>query len=441
MRYLERLVDIELKKWSESEHRKPLLLRGARQVGKTSAIRHLGESFKHYIEIDLNDQRELHALFEQGNTPQQICQQLSVILETPIEEGKTLLFLDEIQACPAAINKLRYFYEKMPKLHVIAAGSLLEFALRDLPSFGVGRIRSLFMYSFCFQEFLWALGKRQLADMVLHANPKNPLPELIHSKALELLRVFLVIGGMPECVARYVETNNMLECQQVLNELMISYQDDFKKYHEKIPVDLLKDVLRSVALQGQGKFVYTQVDTACRTAQIKEALNMLCMAGLIYSVVHTDSNGMPLYAEAKEKYKRYIFMDTGLLQRMLELDLTDVLVSNDLKLINRGALAETFVGTELVKSRSPYQNDNLYCWHREKKDSNAEVDYVISYKGQIYPVEVKSGVRGSMQSLRIFLKLKNLSMGIRTSLENFAAFDDILIYPLYAIGNIHSDSQ
>ena len=233
----------------------------------------------------------------------------------------------------------------------------------------------------------------------------------------------------------------MLECQQVLNELMISYQDDFKKYHEKIPVDLLKDVLRSVALQGQGKFVYTQVDTACRTAQIKEALNMLCMAGLIYSVVHTDSNGVPLYAEAKEKYKRYIFMDTGLLQRMLELDLTDVLVSNDLKLINRGALAETFVGTELVKSRSPYQNDNLYCWHREKKDSNAEVDYVISYKGQIYPVEVKSGVRGSMQSLRIFLKLKNLSMGIRTSLENFAAFDDILIYPLYAIGNIHSDSQ
>ena len=404
-------------------------------------MRHLGEKFKYYVEIDLNDQKELHALFEQGNTPQQICQQLSVILDMPIEEGKTLLFLDEIQACPAAINKLRYFYEKMPQLHVIAAGSLLEFALRDLPSFGVGRIRSLFMYSFCFREFLWALGKRQLADMILHATPENPLPELIHSKALELLRVFLVIGGMPECVSRYVETSNMLECQQVLNELMISYQDDFKKYHEKIPVDLLKDVLRSVALQGQGKFVYAQVDTACRTAQIKEALNMLCMAGLIYSVVHTDSNGVPLYAEAKEKYKRYIFMDTGLLQRMLELDLTDVLVSNDLKLVNRGALAETFVGTELVKSRSPYQNDNLYCWHREKKDSNAEVDYVVSHGGQIYPVEVKSGVRGSMQSLRIFLKLKNLSKGIRTSLENFGTFDDILIYPLYAIGNIYSDMR
>lgn len=436
MRYLERFIDGDLKKWAESEQHKPLLLRGARQVGKTSAVRHLGEQFKNYVEIDLNDQRELHALFEQGYSPQQICQQLSVILDIPIEENNTLLFLDEIQACPAAINKLRYFYEKMPCLHVIAAGSLLEFALCDLPSFGVGRIRSLFMYSFSYQEFLWALGKRTLADLVIQATPQTPLPELIHAKALEYLRTFLVIGGMPECVVKYVETGNMLECQQVLTELMMSYQDDFKKYHEKIPESLLRDVLRSVALQGQGKFVYAQVDTTCRTPQIKEALDMLCKAGLIYSVVHTDSNGVPLFAEAKEKYKRYIFMDTGLLQRMLELNLTDILVSNDLKLINRGALAETFVGTELVKNRPPYQNDSLYCWHREKKDSNAEVDYVISHQGKVYPVEVKAGMRGSMQSMRIFLKAKQLEKGIRTSLENFGAFEDILIYPLYAIGNI-----
>lgn len=275
MRYLDRFIDGELEKWSKSALRKPLLLRGARQVGKTSAVRHLGEKFKYYVEIDLNDQRELHTLFEKGYTPQQICQQLAVILDIPIEEGETLLFFDEIQACPAAINKLRYFYEKMPRLHVIAAGSLLEFALRDLPSFGVGRIRSIFMYSFCFQEFLWALGKRSLADMIVHATPSSPLPELIHTKALEYLRTFLVIGGMPECVSTYVQTENMLECQQVLNELMQSYQDDFKKYHEKVPVGLLKDVLRSVALQGQGKFVYAQVDTACRTPQIKEALNKI----------------------------------------------------------------------------------------------------------------------------------------------------------------------
>ena len=187
MSYLERLIDKELLHWAKAEQHKPLLLRGARQVGKTSAVRHLAKNFKHYVEVDLNDQRELHQLFEQGYSPQQICQQLSVILDIPIEEGNTLLFLDEIQACPAAINKLRYFYEKMPQLHVIAAGSLLEFALRDLPSFGVGRIRSIFMYSFCYQEFLWALGKRTLADMVVQASPEQPLPELIHAKALEYL--------------------------------------------------------------------------------------------------------------------------------------------------------------------------------------------------------------------------------------------------------------
>ena len=436
MRYLERNIDSELVEWSKQEHRKPLLLRGARQVGKTSAVRHLGEQFKNYVEIDLNERAELHVLFEQSFTPQQICQQLAVILDTSIGEGDTLLFLDEIQACPAAINKLRYFYERMPRLHVIAAGSLLEFALRDLPSFGVGRIRSLFMYSFNFQEFLRAMGKGTLADMIAAATPENPLADLIHAKALELLRIFLVIGGMPECVAAYVETGNLKECQQTLTELMISYQDDFKKYHDRIPESLLRDVLRSVALQGQGKFVYAQVNTDCRTPQIKEALDMLCMAGLIYPVVHTDSNGVPLFAEAKERYKRYIFMDTGLLQRMLELDLTDVLLSNDLKLINRGALAETFVGTELVKAHSPYSNDNLYCWHREKKDSNAEVDYVIAKAGKIYPVEVKSDTKGSMQSLRIFLAAKNLDKGIRTSLENFSAYEDIWVYPLYAVSNL-----
>ncbi len=435
MRYLERNIDSELREWSKQAHHKPLLLRGARQVGKTSAVRHLGKQFKNYVEIDLNEHQELHALFEPGFTPQQLCQQLSVILDTTIEEGNTLLFLDEIQACPAAINKLRYFYEKMPRLHVIAAGSLLEFALRDLPSFGVGRIRSLFMYSFNFQEFLKAMGKVTLADMIAAATPESPLPELIHAKALELLRVFLIIGGMPECVAGYIETESLKECQQTLNELMISYQDDFKKYHNRIPESLLRDVLRSVALQGQGKFVYTQVDSTYRTPQIKEALDMLCMAGLIYPVVHTDSNGVPLFAEANERYKRYIFMDTGLLQRMLELNLTDVLLSNDLKMINRGALAETFVGTEMVKAHSPYTNDNLYCWHREKKDSNAEVDYVIAKDGVVYPVEVKSGTQGSMQSLRIFLAAKSLKKGIRTSLENFSAYDDILVYPLYAVEN------
>ena len=422
---------------------KPLLLRGARQVGKTSAVRHLADRFDYYVEIDLNTRHDLHPLFNSGYSPQQICQQLSLIVGTPMVEGRTLVFFDEIQSCPAAINSLRYFYEQMPRLHLIAAGSLLEFALRELPSFGVGRVRSLFMYSFCFNEFLHALGREDLVDVISKASPDQPLFDIVHKKVLEYFRLFLIIGGMPECVLQYVETQDALLCQRTLTELLVSYEDDFKKYHAKIPEGLLKEVLRSVAQQGQGKFVYSQVETAFRTPQIKEALEMLQMAGLVYSVVHTSGNGIPLYAEANEKYKRYIMMDTGLLQRILGLNLQDILMSDDLKMVNRGALAETFVGCELVKTSSPYATDPLYCWHRERKDSNAEVDFVTSLHGVVVPIEVKSGTKGSMQSMRLFLQQKGLDVGIRTSLENFGKLDDTLIIPLYAIGDYirrHGDS-
>lgn len=435
MKYLQRIIDKELVSWRKDKYIKPLLLRGARQVGKTSAVRHLADSFEYYVEIDLNTRQDLHPLFNSGYTPQQICQQLSLIVGTPIIEGRTLLFLDEIQACPSAINALRYFYEQLPHLHLIAAGSLLEFALRELPSFGVGRVRSLFMYSFSFHEFLLALGREDLVDVISKASPDQPLFDIVHKKVLEYFRLFLIIGGMPECVVQYVETQDVLLCQRTLNELITSYEDDFKKYHSWIPEGLLKDVLRSVALQGQGKFVYSRVDTTCRIPQIKEALEMLQMAGLIYSVVHTSGNGIPLYAEANEKYRRYIMMDTGLLQRLLGLNLQDILMSDDLKMVNRGALAETFVGCELVKTSSPYTTDPLYCWHREKKDSNAEVDFVISLNGVVVPIEVKSGTKGSMQSMRLFLHEKNLEFGIRTSLENFGKLSDTHIVPLYAIGD------
>ena len=436
MKYLQRNIDKELASWKNDRYMKPLLLRGARQVGKTSAVRHLSESFDHYIEIDLNTRHDLHPLFNNGYNPQQICQQLSLITGIPIIEGRTLLFFDEIQSCPSAINSLRYFYEQMPHLHLVAAGSLLEFALRDLPSFGVGRVRSLFMYSFCFSEFLQAIDRGDLVDVISMASPDKPLFDTVHNKVLEYFRLFLIIGGMPECVLQYVETGDALICQRTLTELIVSYEDDFKKYHGHIPEGLLKDVLRSVARQGQGKFVYSQVETSCRTPQIKEALQMLQMAGLVYSVVHTNANGVPLYAEANEKYKRYIIMDTGILQRILGLDLQDILMSDDLKMVNRGALAETFVGCELVKASSPYSTDPLFCWHREKKDSNAEVDFVTSIDGMVVPIEVKSGTKEAMQSMRIFMQQKNLSMGIRTSLENFGKLPVTNIIPLYAISKI-----
>ena len=436
-KYYKRKIDHELESWASANERKPLLLRGARQVGKTSAVRHLGEKFKHFVQVDFNERHDVHYLFEGTYSPQEICQMLSVLLRTPIVAGETLLFFDEIQACPPAINRLRYFFEKFPELHLIAAGSLLEFALETLPSYGVGRVRSIFMYPFSFEEYLWATGNEALATMINASSPDKPLPQPIHEQALRLLRVFLVIGGMPAVVARYCEDGNLLECQNILNELVLSFRDDFAKYRNKVPSSRIDATFRSIAEQGLGKFVYNRVDTDASTVQIKTAVETLILAGLVYPVTHSSANGIPLGAEINEKYRRMILLDTGLLQRILNLDISDILSSNDLQVVNRGAIAETFIGTELVKSASCYSPYPLYCWHREKAGSNAEVDYVVQLGARILPIEVKSGSKGSMQSMRLFMEAKGIAKGLRTSLENFSSYEDILVYPLYAIRNIH----
>ncbi len=436
MEYIERKIDNELREWRDSDNRMPLLIRGARQVGKTSSVRHLGESFKYYVEIDLNEHKELHNLFAQMLTPQEICRQISYIVNKPIEAGKTLLFIDEIQACPEAINKLRYFYEQYPELHLIAAGSLLEFVLADLPSFGVGRVRSIFMYPLSFEEFMCANGEKLLVQAYQNANPDNPLVEIVHNKLLQRFSTFVLTGGMPKVVMEYIESQDLRKCQLVLNDLVVSYKDDFKKYRKRISEERLATVLESVARQHSGKFVYSNVNDNLSLSQVKLTLEMLIKAGLVYPVVHTAANGIPLGAETNERYQRMALFDTGILLRMLGLNLAELFVKGIENFSNKGSLAEIFVATELVKISSCYESPQLFCWHREKKDSQAEVDFVIQRGSEIIPVEVKSGTKGSMQSLRIFMAEKHSLYGIRTSLENFSNYENIKVVPLYAIANI-----
>ncbi len=439
MKYIERKIDNELYKWRDSDNRMPLLIRGARQVGKTSSVRHLGESFKYYVEIDLNEHKELHGLFAQMLTPQEICRQISYIVNKPIEAGKTLLFIDEIQACPEAINKLRYFYEQYPELHLIAAGSLLEFVLADLPSFGVGRVRSLFMYPLSFEEFLSAIGEELLASAYKNATPENPLVEVVHNKLLQRFNTFILTGGMPKVVTEYIDSQDLRNCQLVLNDLVVSYKDDFKKYHKRISEERLSIVLESVARQRSGKYVYSNVNDNLSISQVKLTLEILIKAGLVYPVVHSSANGIPLGAETNERYQRMSLFDTGILLRMLGLNLTELYIQGIGNLTNKGSLAEIFVATELVKNSSCYEPPQLFCWHREKKDSQAEVDFVIQRGSEIIPVEVKSGTKGSMQSLRIFMAEKHSLYGIRTSLENFSNYENIKVVPLYAISNVYSN--
>lgn len=434
-KYLKRNIDTALTEWKNSAGHKPILLRGARQVGKTSAVRNLGRKFENYVEIDLHLRQDLHPLFNKMRTPQQLCEEIAMLEGCTFKPGKTLFFIDEIQDCPAAIGCLRYFYEQFPELHVIAAGSLLEFALEELPSFGVGRIHSLYMYPFCFSEFLEATNNMPLAAAIDSASPSSPLSDIVHNRLLELLRTFMIIGGMPAVVKKYAETASLTNCQKLLGELIASFRDDFAKYRRRIPSSRIDAVFMSVAAQSQGKFMYSKID-GVRTEQAQAALQTLILAGLVYPVTHTAANGIPLGAETDERYRRMILFDTGLLQRVLNLDLSDIILENDISFINKGPLAEVFVGCEFVKNMPADYLAALYCWHRDKKGSDAEIDYLVQRHNQIWPVEVKSGKSGKMQSLRIFMEQKHSPFGIRTSLENFCEYDNIKVYPLYAAGNI-----
>ncbi len=434
--YIKRNIDIELINWKSEKQRKPLLIRGARQVGKTRTIRELGRSFKNFIEINFEETPRMKAMFEDDLDPVKICENISAITGIDIVQGKTLLFFDEIQGCPKAIASLRFFFEKMPQLHVVAAGSLLEFALSEMPTFGVGRIRSAFMFPISFAEFLAGLGEIKLLNMIEKAKPDKPLNDVLHEKSIQLLQKFLCLGGMPQVIAEYLQTRSLNQSQKLLDDIIISLQVDFAKYKKRVNVSLLQDVFQSVVSQAGKKFVYSKVNALASHAQIKDALQLLITAGLVFPVTHSSSNGIPLGAEANYKKQKMLVLDTGIFQRLMGLDLSEYLLSKEFSAINKGSLAEQYVGLELIKSSSCYQIPALFYWHREAKNSNAEVDYVLQNQNEIIPIEVKAGTKGSMQSMNTFLNEKKYIRGIRISNENFSRYDLIDVYPLYAAANI-----
>ena len=436
--YYNRKIDRELIVWKEEDFHKPLLLRGARQIGKSSSVRKLAEKFEYFLEINFEKNRNVYRFFEGDLDVKEICANLSVHFQKPIIPNKTLLFLDEIQACPNAISALRFFYEDYPELHVIAAGSLLEFALEELPSFGVGRITSMFMYPFSFAEFMSACGNEMLWNEVCKSSPQKPLFPIFHEKCLDLLKKFLVIGGMPAVVSKFVENNDILSCQKTLNDLINSLKSDFSKYKSKVPELRIQTAFEAVVHQAGGKFNYAKVEQLSYR-QVKESIELLEKAGLIIPVVHTSANGIPLGAEINLKKQKIILLDTGIFQHLLGLKLSEVLFSDDFDVVNKGAIAEQFVGLEFLKSTSCDMPENLYFWMREKEKSQSEVDYVIQKKNKVIPIEVKSGKSGKMQSLHLFINEKQAEYGIRTSLENFSEYDKIRVYPLYAIANIRAN--
>lgn len=425
MVYYRRKVDEELLAWKSSDRRMPLLLRGARQVGKSTAVRQLGKTFKYYVEVNLERQPSVGKLFTDDIDVKRTCGALSAMTGVPIVAGETLLFIDEIQVSKAAVMSLRYFKEEYGELHVIAAGSLLEFTLEELPSFGVGRIRSMYMYPFSFDEFVEAQGLRELVEYKRKASADEPLPEAMHQQLTDLLKTFYLIGGMPAAVREWIETGSYLECGRVHNDILETYQDDFSKYKKRVSPTLLRKVLRSVALQAGQKFTFSRVDSDTHTGTIKEALRLLTLAGLIVPVTHTDANGVPLGAEEDDRYVKYLFVDLGLMQTMLNTPASDVLLASDVDFVNRGAASEMFAGLEMMKYGDSFRRAEMHYWQSMSRNGNAEVDYLTCRGGVVVPVEVKANTRGSMQSLWLFMRKKNLTRAIRTSLENYGRLEYI----------------
>lgn len=445
--YYKRNIDDKLLEWKESPRRKPLLIRGARQVGKSTAVRHLGKGFKYFVEVNLESQPSVRQLFTKDIDVHRTCEAISATLGIPVVAGKTLLFIDEIQVCQEAIMSLRYFKEDYPELHVIAAGSLLEFTLEELPSFGVGRIRSLYMYPFSFDEFLLAQGLDTTVDFKHKATSLSPLPEAVHNKLVEQLKTFYLVGGMPAAITEWVESKSYIECTRVHNDILDTYQDDFSKYKSRVSPALLRQVLRSVALQAGCKFVFRQVADDIHSSVIKEALHLLTLAGLIKPVTHSDGNGVPLGAEENCNYTKYLFLDLGLMQTMLGTPAANVLLSSDVDFVNKGAASEMFAGLELVKNHDCFQKAEMYYWQNLSRGTNAEIDYLVVKDGIVVPIEVKASTRGSMQSLWLFMRKKGLHRAIRTSLENFGEFEyvdkesqdevrHVDVVPLYALSNL-----
>ncbi len=436
--YLQRKIDDVLLSWQRTSPRKPLLIRGARQVGKSTAVRNLAKQFDHFIEINFEEQPEFQHLFANTSDIHDLVEQLALITQTEIVEGRTLVFLDEIQASIPAISKLRYFYEKKPNLHIIAAGSLLEFALSELPSFGVGRVRSVFMYPFSFSEFLGALNEKQLVRAVQQSNSELPLNPILHEKLKVYFKKFLIIGGMPQAVQTYAANGDLLEVQRILDDLIIALQADFVKYKRQIAPTNIRSVFESIVKQVGTKFKYSNDFTSLTNPMIKQVIDLLEMAGLVHRVMHSSSNGIPLGAEANPKKIKLLIFDTGIYQRILGLDVASLLLKDDVDVVNKGNIAELFVGLELLKSNDPYEKTALYYWHREAKNSQAEIDYVVQNQESIIPVEVKAGTKGAMQSMYLFIEEKKSRHGIRLSLENFSEYNRIKVLPLYAASNIHS---
>ncbi len=435
---IKRLIDWHLISWKEDKRRKPLLLKGARQIGKTYSVRELGKTFNSLVEINFELTPEAKTIFEKDLQPERILWELGLLTDTVIVPGKTLLFLDEVQAAPQAILALRYFYELIPALHVIAAGSLLDFAIEKV-GIPVGRVSMLYVYPLSFMEFLAAIGNAQFIKAIL---AKQLVSEILQDKLLNLLGHYLAIGGMPEAVEAWIETKDPKESFKAQKSLTETYRQDFFKYAKRHELPYLDILFNQIPHFIGNQFKYSEIHGDYKKRELAPCLDLLLRANVIHQITHTSANGIPLGSEVNLNWFKIIFLDVGITQSLLGLDLPAWFLNPDKNLINRGSIVEAFVGQEILAYASPYFKNDLHFWKRESKSSQAEVDYVIDFEHTILPIEVKSGHGSTLRSMHHFLEEhKNSPFGVRFWAENYLNSNKIDSRPLYAIATLAHEDQ
>ncbi len=432
---MKRAIESALLDWKNDQNRYPLLIRGARQVGKSYTVEKFGkQAFKNIVTLNFEFQPQLKSCFTTLD-PSEIINKIQILLNKDINQ-ETLLFLDEIQECPPAITALRYFREKMPNQPVIAAGSLLEFTLKkENIKMPVGRIQFLYMKPLSFTEFMEVTGQIKLKDYISSVNPSDEIDDAIHQQCLEQLRLYYIIGGMPAIVQEYINYKNLVKCDHLQASLLQTYRADFGKY-ANTPVHKYLEKVFEATPRLVGKTIkYVNIDADSKSRDLKQAIELLNLAGVVMPIHHSSASGLPLEAQINEKKFKLNFLDIGLMQNVCGLSKELTLDRNFIQ-INAGAASEQFVGQELMAYSDIFKPSKLFFWNREKKNSQAEVDYVINIESTIIPVEVKSGKSSKIRSLRIFMQEKNSPVGIKVSPEKIGIKDNFLSVPLYMVEHI-----
>ncbi len=398
--------------WKMDEFRKPLLLRGARQVGKTTLVRAFSKEFDNYLELNLEKEKDLR-LFETDDI--NIIINSAFLLKRKIASNKsTLLFIDEIQESPKAIQLLRYFYEERPDIYVIAAGSLLEFALRKIPNFPVGRIDYLYLHPLNFVEFLNATQNEAALEII----NTRPIPAFTHTILLNLFHEYLIIGGMPEVVVNYVKNKNISLLAKTYKNLWQAYKDDVLKYTSKeIDRKVIYHVLESAPFESDRIKFEGFGNSNYRSREVGEGLRLVDLTKIIQLIYPSTSLLPPLQSDLKKR-PRLQFLDTGLLNQVLSLQ-GEMLLINDFSNYHKGKIMQHLVCQEII---SIHEDENFkpHFWVREEKDSNSEVDLLYQFGKYIIPIEIKSGPKGTLKSLHQFIERTNHPFAVRLFAGNFS---------------------